>query len=25
VRALGLLRPPWALAHHQLFETSFAD
>jgi alkylation response protein AidB-like acyl-CoA dehydrogenase len=25
VRALGLLRPPWALAHHQLFEASFAD
>src|SRR3954451_4953303 len=23
--ALGLLRPPWALAHHQLFEASFAD
>src|SRR3954453_5339486 len=25
VRALGLLRPPWALACHQLFEASFAD
>ena len=25
VRALGLLRPPWALAYHQLFEASFAD
>jgi alkylation response protein AidB-like acyl-CoA dehydrogenase len=25
VRALGLLRPPWALAHHQLFEASFKD
>ena len=25
VRALGFLRPPWALAHHRLFEESFAD
>lgn len=25
VRALGFLRPPWALAYHQLFEASFAD
>ena len=25
VRALGFLRPPWALAHQRLFEESFAD
>lgn len=25
VRALGLLRPPWAPAHHQQFEASFED
>jgi hypothetical protein len=25
VRALGFLRPPWALAHERLFEASFTE